>query len=87
MSSTIVDHAAILAFFLFRTRKLKTASNYLLMSLTLADFLLLLNCYTVVIQSVGGGPILGYYGEIIKGCIIIEVSDTPSRYFSAIQSF
>ena len=34
------------------------------MSLTASDFLLLLNCYIVVIQNIGKrGPIFGFYGK------------------------
>jgi hypothetical protein len=33
------------------------------MSLTLADVLILINCYQVVIQQFSGGPVLGTLGN------------------------
>ena len=47
----------------FRSRKLRTASNRLLMSLLLADFTLLLQCYFVVYQSLVGAPVFGATGK------------------------
>ena len=46
-----------------RSRQLRTASNRLLMSLTVADALILFNCYQVVIQVSAGGPVLGTIGK------------------------
>ena len=51
--------------FHFRARKLRTASNRLLLSLLIADLILLVNCYTTVHQTLKGSPVLGAYGKIV----------------------
>ena len=48
----------------FRSQKLHTASNRLLISLLLADFILLFNCYFVVYQNLKGFPVFGAIGNI-----------------------
>ena len=50
-------------FFNFRCNELCTASNQLLISLLVADFLLLVNCYLNVYQGLIGIPILGVIGK------------------------
>ena len=52
--------------FNFRARRLRTSSNRLLISLLVADFILLMNCYIWVYQSFVGAPILGTYGKLIR---------------------
>ena len=49
---------------LFRRFSLRTASNKLLISLLLADFLLLFNCYQTIIQNFSGYPIFGTIGKV-----------------------
>ena len=49
----------------YRSRKLHTASNRLLLSLLTADFVLLVNCYPMVYQNLKGSPILGVYSKIV----------------------
>ena len=47
----------------FRSRRLHTASNRLLISLLSSDFILLVNCYLAVYQSFVGAPMLGTLGK------------------------
>ena len=54
-----------------RKRHLRTASNHLLMSLTISDFILLSTCYFIVIQGFSGGkPFLGSIGKSQNECTI-----------------
>ncbi len=48
-----------------RKRSLRTPSNCLLISLAVADVVLLTTCYVIVIQGFAGGPILGVGGLLI----------------------
>ena len=50
----------------FRARKLRTASNRLLLSLLIADFVLLGNCYLTVYQTLKGAPVLGVFGKMLN---------------------
>lgn len=54
----------------FRSRHMRTPTNKLLISLTLADFLLLFMCHSLTIQNVtGSGPFLGTIGCDIYGTV------------------
>ena len=54
----------------FRSRHMRTPTNKLLISLTLADFLLLFMCHSLTIQNVTGrGPVLGTIGCDIYGTV------------------
>ena len=50
-------------FLSYRKRKLRTASNRLLLSLLMADFILLLIIYPMVYQILQGAPIFGVVGK------------------------
>ena len=50
-------------FLSYRKRKLRTASNRLLLSLLIADFILLLIIYPMVYQILQGAPIFGVVGK------------------------
>ena len=63
---TILD----LGILFFRSRHMRTPTNKLLISLTLADFLLLFMCHSLTIQNVtGSGPFLGTIGCDIYGTV------------------
>ena len=53
------------AIFFSRRLSLRTATNRLLMSLLVADFLLLLVCYLTVAQNIKGVPMFGTNGKKI----------------------
>jgi len=59
----------------FRSRELRTASNWLLISLLAADFMLLSLCYPSVYQNLRGAPVLGITGK------------AKSQYYSIIAVF
>ena len=48
---------------IFRSRKLRTASNRLLLSLLSADFVILLCCYAAASQGLQRSPFLGKLGS------------------------
>ena len=48
---------------IFRSRKLRTASNRLLLSLLSADFVILLCCYAAALQGLQRSPFLGKLGS------------------------
>ena len=62
------------ATFIFRRLSLRTATNRLLMSLLVADFLLLLVCYLTIAQNVKGVPMFGTNGKKIGRSVITFVS-------------
>ena len=67
------------AIFFSRRLSLRTATNRLLMSLLVADFLLLLVCYLTIAQNVKGVPMFGTNGKKIGRSVITFVS-TNSFY-------
>ena len=62
------------AIFFSRRLSLRTATNRLLMSLLVADFLLLLVCYLTVAQNIKGVPMFGTNGEKIGRAVMTESS-------------
>ena len=61
-SDKLENYKSYLAIHL-RSRDLRKASNRLLLSLLIADFLLLLNCYLSIFQAFYGAPVSGVYGN------------------------
>ena len=53
-----------------RRLSLRTATNRLLISLLVADFLLLLVCYLTVAQNIKGVPMFGTNGKKIGRAVI-----------------
>ena len=58
-----------------RCHELRTASNRLLISLLLADFIFLFQCYLNVIQGLKGVPIFGIYGKkkLVSSVITLNI--------------
>ena len=59
----IENYKSYLAIIHLRSRDLRKASNRLLLSLLIADFLLLFNCYLSIFQAFYGAPVSGVYGN------------------------
>jgi len=51
-------------FYASRSRQLQTASNRLLLSLIVADLIVLVNCYQIIVQHFMGGPSFGQTGNV-----------------------
>ena len=61
-----LNYITLLSLLFFRTRRLRTPSNKLIVNLTVADFMLLFMCHFVSLQNVLG-PMLGiWFGAIGK---------------------